>query len=295
VFAPDIRGRRNWALIILLISEEIDYICAGDLIMDNGSEYYEKIFTHPQLNCEKHVEGTFYKSRKFDPVCVTCGTLDELVGVYPVRLNNRQQVLFPQCNLCTNDPTMHDVAFRNLKTKSKAVSFQKRPQNRAGAPQLLPAITVEGELDASNTSAPETDDESIREREMASNDSQSDFEPASPRVTTGNAEEVLDFSVLVGAQLQVPCNTWSHEHAVANFGVDCGDKKTDAEVTKVRVLGAQATCTIRFSKLKSSFSGYNVNYVYRYATEIPASLQRHYAGYLTSAEYQSDLNADQKF
>ena len=129
---------------------------------------------------------------------------------------------------------------------------------------------------------------------MASNDSQSNSEPASPR-GTDNAEEVLDFSVLVGVQLQVPCNTWSHEHAVANFGVDCADKKTDAEVTKVRVSGAQATCTIRFSKLKSSFSGYNVNYIYRYATEIPASLQRHYAGYLTSAEYQTDLNADQKF
>ena len=154
VFALDICEELGFILIIPLISEEIDYICSSDLndIMDNynGSEYYEKIFTHPQLNCKKHVEGTFYKSRKFDPVCVTCGTLDELVGVYPVRLNNRQQVLFPQCNLCTNDPTMHDVAFRNLKTKSKAVSFQKRPQNRAGAPQLLPAITVEGELDASS-------------------------------------------------------------------------------------------------------------------------------------------------
>ena len=62
VFEPDIRGQRNWALIILVISEEIDYICGGDLIMDNGSEYYEKIFTHPQLNCIKHVEGTFYES-----------------------------------------------------------------------------------------------------------------------------------------------------------------------------------------------------------------------------------------
>ena len=143
----------------------------------------------------------------------------------------------------------------------------------------------------SNTSAPETDN---REQKMASNDSQSDSEPASPR-GTDNAEEVLDFSVLVGVQLQVPCNTWSHEHAVANFGVDCADKNTDAEVTKVQVSSAQATCTIRFSKLKSSFSGNNVNTFYRYATEFQASLQSHSADNLTSGKYQSDLNADQKF
>ena len=126
---------------------------------------------------------------------------------------------------------------------------------------------------------------------MASNDSQSDSEPASLR-GTDNAKEVLDFSVFVSVQLQVPCNTWSLEHAVANFWVDCADK--NAEVTKVRVSGAQATCTIQFLKLKSSFSAYNVNYIYRYATKSQLAC-RHCAGYLTSAEYQSDLNADQKF
>ena len=31
----------------------------------------------------------------------------------------------------------------------------------------------------------------------------------------------VDYSELKGIQLQVPCNTWTQEHAKANFGVDC--------------------------------------------------------------------------
>ena len=35
-------------------------------------------------------------------------------------------------------------------------------------------------------------------------------------------KKLINYSVLKVIQLQVPCNTWSQEHARANFGVDEG-------------------------------------------------------------------------
>ena len=105
-----------------------------------------------------------------------------------------------------------------------------------------------------------------------------------------------DHSVLKGIHLLVPCNTWSREHAIANFGVDSLDGKTEAEVTKVRTSVTKVPIfTIRFPKFKSSFDGYNLSYIYRYAVEIPAALQRQHGAYLSSAKYVSDLNTDKSF
>ena len=71
----------GWALVIELISEEIIYVCGSELILHGGSEYFGQLTTNPQLTCTKHVEATYYKSRKFDPVCVTCGSSDTVLDI----------------------------------------------------------------------------------------------------------------------------------------------------------------------------------------------------------------------
>ena len=95
----------------------------------------------------------------------------------------------------------------------------------------------------------------------------------------------VDYSVLKGIQLQVPCNAWTREHAKANFGVDCLEEQTEAEVAKVRTsLAMVPMFTIPFPIFKSTFDGYEVSYSNKCAVEISDALQSQHGAYLSSAK-----------
>ena len=106
------------------------------------------------------------------------------------------------------------------------------------------------------------------------NDSESD----SAGGDTGSNDTLLqevDYLVLEGIQLQELCNTWTREHTKANFGVDCLEEQTEAEVAKVWTSLAKVRMfTICFPKFNLSVDGYEVLYIYKYAGEIPDALQR---------------------
>ena len=60
-----------------------------------------------------------------------------------------------------------------------------------------------------------------------------------------------------------------HAYAKANFGVDCLEEQTEAEVAKVRTALAKVPMfTICFPKFKSTFNGYEVSYSNKYAAEM---------------------------
>ena len=69
--------RRNWKMVIHLLSEELQFMCGGELILDPNSEYHGILKTNCHMTCEKFIEATYFQSRKFDPVCVTCGGIEE--------------------------------------------------------------------------------------------------------------------------------------------------------------------------------------------------------------------------
>ena len=104
-------------------------------------------------------------------------------------------------------------------------------------------------------------------------DSESDSAGGDTGSNDTSLQEV-DYSVLKGIQLQVPCYTWTREHAKANFGVDCLEEQTEVEVAKVRTSLAKVPMfTIRFPKFKSTFNGYEVSYSNKYAVEKSDALQ----------------------
>ena len=116
-------------------------------------------------------------------------------------------------------------------------------------------------------------------------DSESDSAGGNTGSNDTSLQEV-DYSVLKGIQLQVPCNTWTWEHAKANFGVDCLEEQTEVEVAKVRTSLAKVPMfTIRFPKFKSTFNGYEVSYSNKYAVEISDALQSQHGAYVSSAKW----------
>ena len=67
----EVKTVRNWKLLVQLISEDIQFVCGGELILDEASQYFGKVKTNPAMTCHKVIESTFFKSLKFDAVCVT--------------------------------------------------------------------------------------------------------------------------------------------------------------------------------------------------------------------------------
>ena len=127
--SPELRARktfRNWALVIELISEEIIYVCGSELILHGGSEYFGQLTSNPQLTCTKHVEATYYKSRKFDTVCVTCGSSDAVLGIEDVNSKRNQRNREKEINFLFKSEKKRKV-FRNLnicalvKNKKKSI------------------------------------------------------------------------------------------------------------------------------------------------------------------------------
>ena len=55
----------NWRLVIELIGEETIFVCGGELVTRQNSEYFEKLVTNPTLTCEKYVEGTYVQCKSF--------------------------------------------------------------------------------------------------------------------------------------------------------------------------------------------------------------------------------------
>ena len=110
-------------LIVLLLSEEIQYVCGSDLVIDETSEYFGKVKTNPSMTCNRVVETTYFKSKRFPPVCVTCASVADLNGLDPLLRNTRQEVLLPQCQLCCSDFHVKPVVCSNLRKNSKIKSF----------------------------------------------------------------------------------------------------------------------------------------------------------------------------
>ena len=104
---------------------------------------------------------------------------------------------------------------------------------------------------------------------------------------------LVDFSILKGVKLEVPCNTWEQEDAGKYFGVGCELKSTvlTGSHRVVKPASHHPAFSLRFPARK--FSGYSLQYVFRHATEISNSLQKLHAD-LTSPNFRKDGVNDTK-
>ena len=65
-------------------------------------------------------EATYFRARKFVPVCVTCASTDILIGVIieNVKRNGRQEILLPQCQTCIDNPEIRSVVCPHRKSNA---------------------------------------------------------------------------------------------------------------------------------------------------------------------------------
>ena len=112
-----------------LLIRDIQFVCGGELILDEASQYFGKVKTNPAMTSHKVIESTFFKSLKFDAVCVTCASSVDVLGVHPLRRNARQQILLPQCHTCVTG-NIAGVVCANVRKNTKLVSFQRKQTRR---------------------------------------------------------------------------------------------------------------------------------------------------------------------
>ena len=72
------------------------------------------------FTCDKNFEATYFRARKFVPVCVTCASTDNLIGVIieNVQRNGRQEILLPQCQTCIDNPDIRSVVCAHIKSNA---------------------------------------------------------------------------------------------------------------------------------------------------------------------------------
>ena len=72
------------------------------------------------FTCDKNFEATYFRARKFVPVCVTCASTDNLIGVIieNVQRNGRQEILPPQCQTCIDNPDIRSVVCQHIKSNA---------------------------------------------------------------------------------------------------------------------------------------------------------------------------------
>jgi len=158
--------------------------------------------------------------------------------------------------------------------------------------------TVDSDVESSAASSSATDDHI----NVAESDVQYIYIEASmtdnKNIPSSDVDQValVDFSILKGVKLEVPCNTLEQEDSEKYFGVGCELKSTEAEVTRVvKPASHHPTFSLRFPARKATFSGYSLQYVFRHATEISNSLQKLHAYSLTSPKFTKDVVNDTKF
>ena len=74
------------------------------------------------FTCDKNFEATYFRARKFVPVCVTYASTDNLIGVIieNVQRNRRQEILLPQCQILTriDNPDIRSVVCPHIKSNA---------------------------------------------------------------------------------------------------------------------------------------------------------------------------------
>ena len=86
-------------------------------------------------------------------------------------------------------------------------------------------------------------------------------------------KDTLDFQLLKGTCLDVPCHTWCSHDILVYFGKNYLTKTTRAKITKVTTSQKQPLFTLDFEELEQKFSRYDVHYAYRYCSDIPTLLK----------------------
>ena len=100
--------------------------------------------TLPWSTCEKHVEATCYRSKKFDPVCASCATSSNVIGITSddVRRNAKQLILLPQCQSCVDNPNISDAACPNTTSKFIFRGFARVVHQTIAQGNSLPALIL---------------------------------------------------------------------------------------------------------------------------------------------------------
>ena len=79
-----------------------------------------QVLVRAGFTCDKNFEATYFRARKFVPVCVTCASTDNLIGVIieNVQRNGRQEILLPQCQTCIDNPDIRSVVCPHIKSNA---------------------------------------------------------------------------------------------------------------------------------------------------------------------------------
>ena len=272
-----------------MLSEQLHYVCGGELILDVQSEYHGKLQTNPTLTCEKHVEATYYRSKKFDPVCASCATSSSVIGITSddVRRNAKQLILLPQCQSCVDNPNISDAACPYTTSKFIFRGFDRAVNQTIAQGNSLPALILPSgrktmlskgpcidEVKAGSGSEV-ADEKKHTDQELLYNHLKlnSSHSAANIPEATQNLE---DYKLLLNTVLHVPCSTWPEiDNNVEFFGPENYQKGyVSGEVVKATAKRFP-TFTIRFESLNLVTNKQPLKYVLQYAHNLPeAFLQR---------------------
>lgn len=96
--------------------------------------------------------------------------------------------------------------------------------------------------------------------------------------------------------LDVACSSWDPNYATKCFGADFDSKTVLGRITKVRISrGSKKKVTFDVSfpekKYEKNYNGYDINYIWKYAREVPPKYQKMRASYLVDLARQAGMMA----
>jgi hypothetical protein len=96
--------------------------------------------------------------------------------------------------------------------------------------------------------------------------------------------------------LDVDCSSWDHSTAIQCFGAGYEAKKITGHITKVRIgRGKKKSPTFDISfpdkRGPKEFKGFDINYIWKYAREVPPKYQTMRAAYLVELARQAGMMA----
>ena len=106
----------------------------------------------------------------------------------------------------------------------------------------------------------------------------------------------LNYKELINLKLSVPCSTWKKKDAGQLFGADYVDKNTDGSIKKCYYgRDTRPLFQIYFPALDATINKIELDYVFRYCTEVPPQFQAKHASFLKQqTEEQSQSNKKRK-
>ena len=105
----------------------------------------------------------------------------------------------------------------------------------------------------------------------------------------------LNYKELINLKLSVPCSTWKKKDAVQLFVADYVDKNTDGSIEKCYYgRDTRPLFQIYFPALDATINKIELDYVFRYCTEVPPQFQAKRASFLKQETEDRTVTIQQK-